>query len=789
MRQRIGTKLISALLIGAAITMLVGAVAVFALARVNNSTSTILDIHLKEMDSVQRLQTTMAKAAHYETEFVLFSQVGDLAKREEYRVKLEDAWATLVQNAEAFRSLPPGSELREHADELGQLVAQSSEKLTVVKNLMLAGRSYAEVQPQYLEYISTVDTLEDVTGHIYQHSNELMLERQEGLVQLQVTLKNFMIATVVVAVILALFLGMTLTRSITRPVSRLSGVTKKITAGDLTQRAEVTSTDELGELATSFNQMTESLQKSRDEIKEKNRELEGIMQNVIDGIGVSNVQGELIQANRALAEMHGYDSPDEVIGRPFFDFVAKEDLPRIAERFQEITVNKEKTVKDFEMIGLKKDGSKFPEMINIANSWDKDGSLTRSFVVASDITERKRVEHDLGERVKELNCLYGIGKIAEKQDITLDELYREVANLLPAGWQYPEITCARITINGNQFETENYRDSPWRQSSAIEVNGVRTGVVEVSYLEERPEIDEGPFLKEERLLIDAVAEQLGRIIERKRAEREIQERNEQLDAQNEELEDRVRERTAELETANKELRETQEQLVRSERLAAIGQLAGGVGHELRNPLGAIKNAVYYIKGKVVKSELAEKEPRVTEFLDIMDEEINSSNKIINDLLGFSRVGKPSVSPTHIESVVEEALSHTPIPKNIELVKRLDADLLEVEVDTGQIQQVLVNMIANAVETMPEGGKLTIAARQRDKFLEVEIADTGGGIPEEAISKIFDPLFTTKAKGIGLGLALCKAIIERHGGSIEVKSEAGRGATFTIKLPLKAKKAV
>jgi PAS domain S-box-containing protein len=235
-----------------------------------------------------------------------------------------------------------------------------------------------------------------------------------------------------------------------------------------------------------------------------------------------------------------------------------------------------------------------------------------------------------------------------------------------------------------------------------------------------------------------------------------------------------------------ELRETQEQLVRSEKLAAIGQLAGGVGHELRNPLSAIKNAVYYIKRKVAMSELAQKEPRVMEFLDIMDDEINSSNKIISDLLGFSRVGKPSVSPTQIRNVIEDALPHLTIPENIKLTGKLDADLPEVEIDADQIRQVFINVIMNAVEAMPEGGKLAIGANRRDEFLEVKIADTGCGIPQEAADKIFDPLFTTKAKGIGLGLSVCKAIIDRHQGDIEVKSQVGKGTTFTIRLPLKAK---
>ncbi len=276
------------------------------------------------------------------------------------------------------------------------------------------------------------------------------------------------------------------------------------------------------------------------------------------------------------------------------------------------------------------------------------------------------------------------------------------------------------------------------------------------------------------------------ITERKRMEQEIQDKNEQLNAQNEELqatEEELRASNEELQASNEELRETQEQLIRSERLAAIGQLAGGVGHELRNPLGAIKNAVYYIKGKLAKSELAEKEPRVLEFLDIVDDEVDTSNKIISDLLGFSRVGKPLVMPTPVRKVVEEALARVPIPENVALNENLGPDSKEVAVDAGQIQQVLVNVITNAVQAMPEGGKLTISTRERKDFLELDVTDTGSGISDENKGKIFDPLFTTRAKGIGLGLAVSKSIIDRHGGQIETKSAVGKGTTFTIRLPL------
>jgi signal transduction histidine kinase len=278
------------------------------------------------------------------------------------------------------------------------------------------------------------------------------------------------------------------------------------------------------------------------------------------------------------------------------------------------------------------------------------------------------------------------------------------------------------------------------------------------------------------------AYELKRVNEQLRAsEEELRVSNEELRATEEEL----RAANEELRATNEELRDAQEKLVRSERLAAIGQLAGGVGHELRNPLGAIKNAIYYVRGKVTKSELVNKDQRVMEFLDIIDDEISSSGKIINDLLGFSRVGKPAVSPARIEKVIDDTLSYITIPQNIQLIKKLDTNLPEIKIDTDQVRQVLVNMILNAVQAMPDGGKLTISAREKEKFLEVEVTDSGCGIPQEVTDKIFDPLFTTRAKGIGLGLAVCKAIIDRQQGDIEVESEIGKGTTFTVKLPLEA----
>jgi len=238
----------------------------------------------------------------------------------------------------------------------------------------------------------------------------------------------------------------------------------------------------------------------------------------------------------------------------------------------------------------------------------------------------------------------------------------------------------------------------------------------------------------------------------------------------------------ELEAANDKLRETQEQLIRSEKLAAMGQLASGVGHELRNPLGAIKNAVFYIRRRLAKTDLPTIEPRIPEFLNLIDEEVDAAVKIVTDLLSFSRVAKPTVSPVSIADVIEDALKHTPLPENVELTKDIDNNLPMVMVDADQIRQVFLNIAFNALQAMPEGGHLDIRTSGKGEFVEVEFADTGGGIPKSIINKLFDPLFTTKAKGVGLGLSICKSILDRHEGDIRVESEVGKGTIFTVSLP-------
>jgi len=255
------------------------------------------------------------------------------------------------------------------------------------------------------------------------------------------------------------------------------------------------------------------------------------------------------------------------------------------------------------------------------------------------------------------------------------------------------------------------------------------------------------------------------ITERKRAEESLKEYSERL-------EEMVEERT-------QELREAQEQLIRREKLAMLGQLAGGVGHELRNPLGVISNAVYFLK-----MTLPDADETTKESLEMISEEVRNSTRIISDLLDFSRTRLPDREEVAVSELVAQVLEKLSPPEGVEVITEIAPDLPPVFVDSCQMGLVLDNLVTNAYQAMKEGGNLTISAQAEKGQMSLSVADTGCGIPPESLPKIFEPLFTTRARGIGLGLATSRILVEANGGSIEVESEVGKGSTFTVRLPIR-----
>jgi PAS domain S-box-containing protein len=236
-----------------------------------------------------------------------------------------------------------------------------------------------------------------------------------------------------------------------------------------------------------------------------------------------------------------------------------------------------------------------------------------------------------------------------------------------------------------------------------------------------------------------------------------------------------------VEKKTNQLAEAQAQIIKSERLAAIGELAGMIGHDLRNPLSGIKNAAYYLR----KRDIENLSPQSKEMIEIIDKCVGHSNKIINDLLDYSREIRLDREKTTIDDLVSEALSMVRIPEKVNVEKKFEKKA-ELVVDLDKLERVFVNLVKNAIDAMPDGGTILIAGKETNGHLELAFTDTGIGIPDDVMPKIFSPLFTTKAQGMGFGLAICKRVVEAHGGTINCQTVKGKGTTFTVTLPLDSK---
>ncbi len=213
---------------------------------------------------------------------------------------------------------------------------------------------------------------------------------------------------------------------------------------------------------------------------------------------------------------------------------------------------------------------------------------------------------------------------------------------------------------------------------------------------------------------------------------------------------------------------------RSERLAAIGQVAGGIAHELRNPLNVVKTSVYYVLN--ARNPTPEK---TAEHLRRIERQVAVADNVITALSNFARLPIPTLVPFSVEECIREALEINTLPDNVSVTVDCPAALPRVMADRDQICIVLGNLIRNARESMPEGGRLAISGRQVGGRVEVSLADSGAGIPAENLSKIMEPLYSTKARGLGLGLAMARAILEKNQGSLKVTSTPGQGSTFTV----------
>jgi len=355
----------------------------------------------------------------------------------------------------------------------------------------------------------------------------------------------------------------------------------------------------------------------------------------------------------------------------------------------------------------------------------------------------------LQERVKELTCLYSMSMISKQIDILLEDILYQIMELIPPAWQYPEITQSRIILDEFDYSLPEFVAGRDKLSADIVVNGKKRGVLEVVYTEKRDRMDEGPFLKEERKLIDTITNELSIIIKRRETEEE------KINLKN--------------------------QLHHADRLATVGELAAGVAHELNEPMGSI---IGFAQLAIKCEELPEQAEK--DLQKIIKSSLHA-REIIKKLMAFSGATQSEKVITDINFLVEESIYFFKSrchKEGILLTIFTDTELPLITVDPVQIEQVLTNIIVNAMHVMPQGGKLDIRTGHDDEHVKIIIRDTGSGMSREVSERIFDPFFTTKkaGKGIGLGLSVVKGIIDSHKGYITVASEPGKGTQFEISLP-------
>jgi two-component system NtrC family sensor kinase len=358
-------------------------------------------------------------------------------------------------------------------------------------------------------------------------------------------------------------------------------------------------------------------------------------------------------------------------------------------------------------------------------------------------------QRELQERVKELTCLYGVARLAERGELPLNELLRGIADLLPPACRFPEVARARVVLDDQDYPTAGFAPGADRLRAPLVVGGRERGLVEVVYLDRRPPADEGPFLAEERHLLDGVAREVAAILDRR-----------------ESLAERAR---------------LERQLLRADRLATVGQLAAGVAHELNEPLAAILGFAQLAQAT------PDVPPGVAADLAKIVQACLHAREVVRKLRLFARQLPEERIHVRLNDVIRDntyLFASRCGREGIELVQELAPDLPPVVGNPGQLGQVLLNLVVNALQAMTPGGRLTLRTEAQGERVALVVEDTGEGMSEDVLDQIFVPFFSTKDvdRGVGLGLAVVHGIVSAHGGTIVAESRPGAGSRFTVRFP-------
>jgi PAS domain S-box-containing protein len=499
--------------------------------------------------------------------------------------------------------------------------------------------------------------------------------------------------------------------------------------------------------------------KAEDKLRENEARFRSLYENSYDAVLLTVPNGRILSANPTACNMFGMSEAEiKKAGRAGLVIIDERANRAIQERAKIGKAQAELTFK-------RKDGSTFEGEATSSIFLDAEGSPKSSMIIR-DITKRKKGEEALKqseEKYRQLftNMMDGFAycqMIFDEKDKPTDFIYLEVNDAFErlTGLKRADVVGKKVSeaIPGTKEEHPELIEAYGKVAS--------TG------LSDRFEIEFKPL--NFWLSISVYCPNTGyfaavfeNITEKKLLEKRLEEYSYGLELT-------VSERT-------KQLLQAQEQLLKSERLAAIGKLAGMVGHDLRNPLAAIKTASYLLR----KKQGAMTTENANEILTTIDRAVEKANNIIGDLLDYSREMNLDLQEYSPKSLIDYTLLSMTIPNTVKIVDHTQS-FPTIWVDASKMERVFVNLAKNALEAMPNGGTLEIASYQNAEDLDFTFSDTGKGMPDNVLEKLFTPLFTTKPIGMGLGLPICKRIVEAHGGKITVQSTPNKGTTFTIKLP-------
>jgi len=522
---------------------------------------------------------------------------------------------------------------------------------------------------------------------------------------------------------------------------------------------DITRAKENVELLKEYSERVKTLvEKKVRKIRDSEEKFRAISTCANDAIVVAESKGKVIYWNPAAERIFGY-TQKEAIGKNALNMVVPTRHQSFNQIFLNITQNNRLIQeRPIESTAIKKDKTKLPIELTIAVMKIKNELCLLGII--RDISERKKAEYALRRsEAKYRELINGMHDAVFVIDFDAHFVDVNAAAVKILGYSRKELLSmgpADIDSNLSREQIQKLaKEMPNDQIQIFETTHTTKNGKKIPV-----EISSGLVNYHGKHAILSVARN---IVERKHMQNELAKYSARL-------EHLVEERT-------EQLKQTQAKLLQSERMAAIGELAGMIGHDLRNPLTGIKSAVYYLQVKQGKFS----DDKCREMLKAINSAIAHADKIIGDLQEYSKEMRLEIMKCSPRSILQQALIIAQVPSRIKITDNTRDEHL-VEADKVKMERVFINIIKNAVDAMPEGGTLQVTSTQINGTIEISFIDTGIGMTKETLAKVFLPLVTTKAQGMGFGLAVCKRIVEAHQGRIKVQSVEGKGTTVTIIIP-------